>query len=145
MSEKQARDRQAILDLFDRWATANRNKDIDAIMALYHPDICSYDAVGPLQVVGGEDYRAHWEKCLPKDAEMIVEMQNPTIRVSGHLGVAGFLIRCGMRDQDGTEQASWMRSSYHLEKRDGQWRIAHEHFSVPFDIDNGQAQFGLEP
>ena len=50
-----------------------------------------------------------------------------------------------MRDQDGTEQVSWMRSSYHLEKRDGQWRIAHEHFSVPFDIDNGQAQFGLEP
>ncbi len=145
MSEKQAKDRQAILDLFDRWATANRNKNIDAIMALYHSDICSYDAVGPLQVVGGEDYRAHWEKSLPKDADTIVEMQTPTIRFSGILGVARFLIRCGMRNQDGTEQASWMRSSYHLEKRDGQWRIAHEHFSVPFDIDNGQAQFGLEP
>ena len=145
MSEKQAKDRQAIADLFDRWATANRNKNIDAIMELYHPDLCSYDAVGPLQFTGATDYRAHWEKCLPKDADMIVEMQKPTIRVSGHLGVAHFLIRCGMRAQDGSEQASWMRSSYQLEKRDGEWRIAHEHFSVPFDFDNGQAQFGLEP
>lgn len=76
---------------------------------------------------------------------MIVEMQTPTIRVSGHLGVAHFLIRCGMRDPDGTEHSSWMRSSTQLEKRDGQWRIAHEHFSVPFDFENGQAQFGLEP
>ena len=145
MSEKQSKDTQAIADLFEQWANANRNKDIDAIMDLYHPDICSYDAVAPLQFIGATDYCAHWEKCLPKDADMIVEMQSPDIRVSGHLGVARFLIRCGIRKDDGTEQASWMRSSYHLEKRDGHWRIAHEHFSVPFDFDNGEAQFGLEP
>jgi len=145
MSEKQSKDKQEIAALFEQWANANRNTDIDAIMALYHPDICSYDAVAPLQFNGTTDYRAHWEKCLPKNADMIVEMQEPDIRVSGHLGVARFLIRCGIRKDDGTEQASWMRSSYHLEKRDGQWRIAHEHFSVPFDFDNGEAQFGLEP
>lgn len=145
MSETQSKDTQAIAALFEQWANANRNKDIDTIMDLYHPDICSYDAVAPLQFIGASDYRAHWEKCLPKDADMIVEMQSPDIRVSGHLGVARFLIRCGIRKDDGTEQASWMRSSYHLEKRDGQWRIAHEHFSVPFDFDNGEAQFGLEP
>jgi uncharacterized protein (TIGR02246 family) len=145
MSDKQAKDRQAIADLFDRWAIASRNKDIDAIIALYHADICSYDAVGPLQLNGISDYRAHWEKCLPKDAEMTIEMQTPNIRVSGHLGVAHLLIRCGMRDEDGTENSSWMRSSYQLEKRDGQWRIAHEHFSVPFDFENCQPQFGLEP
>lgn len=145
MSEKQTKDRQAIAELFEQWANASRNKDIDAIIALYHPDICSYDAVGPLQFTGLSDYRAHWEKCMPKDREMIIEMQAPNIRVSGHLGVAYFLIRCGIRDQDGSEQASWMRSSYHLEKRDGQWRIAHEHFSVPFDFDTGEARFGLKP
>lgn len=145
MSEKQARDHAEITDLFARWAEANRRKDIDAIIALYSPDICSYDAVAPLQFKGLADYRAHWEKCLPKDADIIVEMQTPAIRVSGDLGVAHFLIRCGIRESDGSEQASWMRSSYHLEKQDGQWRILHEHFSVPFDFDNGKAQFGLTP
>lgn len=145
MTDKQSQDQVAIADIFARWAEANRTKDIDAIIALYSEDICSYDAVGPLQFNGITEYRAHWEKCLPKDAEMVVEMQTPVIRVSGHLGVARFLIRCGMCQEDGTEQASWMRASYHLEKQDGQWRIAHEHFSVPFDFDNGAAQFGLEP
>jgi uncharacterized protein (TIGR02246 family) len=145
MTDKQSQDQAAIADIFARWAEANRTKDIDAIIALYSEDICSYDAVGPLQFNGITEYRAHWEKCLPKDAEMVVEMQTPVIRVSGHLGVARFLIRCGMRQEDGTEQASWMRASYHLEKKAGQWRIAHEHFSVPFDFDNGAAQFGLEP
>ena len=145
MTDKQSQDQAAIADIFARWAEANRTKDIDAIIALYSEDICSYDAVGPLQFNGITEYRVHWEKCLPKDAEMVVEMQTPVIRVSGHLGVARFLIRCGMRQEDGTEQASWMRASYHLEKQAGQWRIAHEHFSVPFDFDNGAAQFGLEP
>ena len=145
MTDKQSQDQAAIADIFARWAEANRTKDIDAIIALYSEDICSYDAVGPLQFNGITEYRAHWEKCLPKDAEMVVEMQTPVIRVSGHLGVARFLIRCGMRQEDGTEQASWMRASYHLEKQGGQWRIAHEHFSVPFDFYNGAAQFGLEP
>ncbi|HBV00754.1 YybH family protein [Thalassospira lucentensis] len=145
MTAKQSQDQAAIADIFARWAEANRTKDIDAIIALYSEDICSYDAVGPLQFNGITEYRAHWEKCLPKNAEMVVEMQTPVIRVSGHLGVARFLIRCGMRQEDGTEQASWMRASYHLEKQGGHWRIAHEHFSVPFDFDNSAAQFGLEP
>lgn len=145
MTEKQARDHAEISDLFARWVDATRSKDIDAIITLYSSDICSYDAVGPLQFNGVSNYRAHWEKCLPKDAEMIIEMQTPMIRVSGHLGIARFLIRCGIRSDDGREQASWMRASFHLEKHDGQWRIMHEHFSVPFDFDNGEAQFGLEP
>ncbi len=145
MTEKQVRDHAAITDLFARWADANRSKDIDAIIALYSPDICAYDAVAPLQFKDISDYRAHWEKCMPKDADMIIEMQTPVIRVSGHLGVAHFLIRCGIRDNDGGEQASWMRASFHLEKHDGQWRIMHKHFSVPFDFDSGEARFGLEP
>ncbi|WP_430473705.1 YybH family protein [Thalassospira lucentensis] len=125
--------------------TAKQAKDIDAIMALYSDDICSYDAVGTLQINGARDYRAHWQRCMPEKDDVIIDMQSPVIRVSGHLGVARFLIRCGLCKDDGTEQASWMRASYHLEKKDGAWRIFHEHFSVPFDFENGAAQFGLHP
>ncbi|WP_341365228.1 SgcJ/EcaC family oxidoreductase [Thalassospira sp. SN3W] len=145
MTDKQSKDKVAIREIFTRWSTAARNKDLDGIMALYSDDICSYDAVGPLQFKGRDDYRAHWERCMAFDDEFIMEPQEPLIRISGHLAVARFLIRCGMRKEDGTEQASWMRSSYHLEKHDGQWRIMHEHFSVPFDFENGSAQFGLQP
>ena len=48
MTDKQSQDQAAIADIFARWAEANRTKDIDAIIALYSEDICSYDAVGPL-------------------------------------------------------------------------------------------------
>ena len=145
MKNPTSKDYQEIKDVFDRWIDAASARDIDAIMALYHDDICSYDAVGPLQFNGYAEYRAHWQRCMLDQREMIFQSQEPVIRASGHLAVAHFLIRCGVREADGSEQASWMRATSHLEKRDGQWRIAHEHFSVPLDLENGEAQFGLQP
>lgn len=146
MSEKQAKDRQAITDLLARWIDYASKKDVDAVMGLYADDICAYDAIGgPLAFVGRQEYRAHWSRCLPGTGEVFFQPETPVISISGHLAVTHFLIRCGLRHEDGSEQASWMRATKHLEKRDGHWRIAHEHFSVPFDFENGQAQFGLEP
>ena len=145
MKHATSKDYQEIKNVFDRWIEAASNRNVDAIMDLYHDDICSYDAVGPLQINGRADYHAHWQSCIPDQGDMIFQSQEPVIRASGHLAVAHFLIRCGIRNPDGSEQASWMRATSHLEKQGGHWRIMHEHFSVPFDCDSGEAQFGLEP
>tara|TARA_Y100001934_G_C12030725_1_gene621253 strand:+ start:271 stop:708 length:438 start_codon:yes stop_codon:yes gene_type:complete len=145
MKQSATKEFQEIKDVLSRWIDAASNRDIDAIMELYHDDICSYDAVGPLQFNGRVEYHAHWKCCMPDHGEMIFQSREPVIRASGQLAVAHFLIRCGIRNEDGSEQASWMRASKHLEKQDGQWRIVHEHFSVPFDIESGEAQFGLAP
>ncbi|MEK9842396.1 nuclear transport factor 2 family protein [Thalassospira sp.] len=145
MTNPQSDDHKAILDLLDRWITFASNKDVDAVMALYSDDICSFDAIGPLQLRGHAQYRAHWHRCMPEKGTVFFRPLEPSIRVSGDLAVVHFLIRCGLRHDDGSEQASWMRATKQLEKQGGHWRIVHEHFSVPFDYEHCAAQFDLAP
>ena len=54
-------------------------------------------------------------------------------------------IRCGGTGPDGKEQTRWIRATVCLRKANGRWRIAHEHFSAPFDPASGKAIFDLEP
>jgi ketosteroid isomerase-like protein len=39
----------------------------------------------------------------------------------------------------------WWRATVCYRKLDGQWMITHEHASVPFDAQSGQASLALEP
>jgi ketosteroid isomerase-like protein len=38
-----------------------------------------------------------------------------------------------------------MRATVCCRNAGGRWRIAHEHFSAPFDMESGKALLGLEP
>jgi ketosteroid isomerase-like protein len=38
-----------------------------------------------------------------------------------------------------------MRATVCLKEIGGRWLIAHEHFSVPFDMQSGKAMFDLTP
>jgi ketosteroid isomerase-like protein len=42
-------------------------------------------------------------------------------------------------------QVSWLRSTLGFRKIDGRWRVAHQHVSVPFDMESGQAKLDLKP
>jgi ketosteroid isomerase-like protein len=53
-------------------------------------------------------------------------------KVSGSLGT-------------GVELGMWNRATFCLRKIDREWRIVHEHDSVPFDPETGEASVGLEP
>jgi ketosteroid isomerase-like protein len=46
---------------------------------------------------------------------------------------------------DGNEVDVWSRSTACLRKIDGQWKIAHEHSSVPIDMVTGKGIMDLEP
>ncbi|MCC2663201.1 MAG: hypothetical protein K0S35_1123, partial [Geminicoccaceae bacterium] len=46
---------------------------------------------------------------------------------------------------DGKEQVGWMRATFCCRKTNGRWRIAHEHFSAPFDPESSKALFDLQP
>lgn len=42
-------------------------------------------------------------------------------------------------ERDGTAIGMWVRATSYLRRHDGAWTIVHEHASVPFDADTGQA------
>jgi uncharacterized protein (TIGR02246 family) len=135
-----------IRGLLDDWAKAARAGDIEGIMTSYAPDILSFDAIGQLQFKGVEAYRKHWETCIAMcSGPMIFEIHDLGIEVGDGVAFGHYLLRCGGTGEDGKEQVGWMRVTVCCRKRGGRWMVAHEHFSVPFDMASGKALLGLEP
>jgi uncharacterized protein (TIGR02246 family) len=136
----------AIRTLLDDWAKAARAGDLEGIMAVYAPDVLSYDAIAQLQFKGAEAYRKHWEMCVEMcSGPTTFEIHDLGIEAEGGVAFAHYLLRCGGTGPDGKEQTGWMRVTVGCRKERGRWRIAHEHFSVPFDMESGKALLGLEP
>jgi ketosteroid isomerase-like protein len=134
-----------IRSLIEDWAAAVRACDLDRIMAAYTPDILSFDAIAQLQFKGADAYRRHWQACLELCAGMIFESHQLVLEAEDHVAFGHYLVRCGGTGPDGQEQVGWMRATVCCRQSGGRWQIAHEHFSVPFDMASGKALLGLQP
>ena len=56
-----------------------------------------------------------------------------------------YLYRVTGTTREGGEVDMWVRATLGLRRIDGEWRITHEHHSVPFDAETGGAALDLEP
>ncbi|EPJ89841.1 hypothetical protein CFII64_01941 [Pseudomonas sp. CFII64] len=137
---------EAIGALIKQWTAAVRDKDLDAIMAYYAPDIVAYDAIIQLQFKGAEAYRKHWQFCLGMcEGAMLFEPRDLQIYADDNLAFAHWLCSCGGTDDKGEQKSSWMRASAGYRRVDGEWKAVHEHFSAPFDMESGKALFEHKP
>lgn len=136
-----------IKSMVAEWSEAVRNKDLDKIMAIYADDIVSFDAVEKLRFTGKDEYGKHWKACfdLCPGGESKFEPGDMTVVADGNIAFAYSLLHCGGEDPDGNYNSSWMRVTQCFRKANGEWKIAHEHYSVPFDMKTGQPLFNLEP
>ena len=142
-----SQDKQDVTALIERWVAAARVSDLDTIMSLYTPDIVAFDAIAALQFKGQDAYRKHWETCMSfmPDGEMIMEVHDLNVQVSGDLAFAHYLSVCGCKDDDGNDQTGWMRATVCCLKTASGWRISHEHYSAPFDPATMKAMNDLTP
>ena len=146
MSTNKTNDEGQIRQLLDDWAKEFRAKDLDGIMSIYAPDIVSFDAIAQLQFKGVDEYRKHWEACLSFcQGPITFEMRDLDITAGDGVAFSHYLTRCGGTDENGQEKASWMRATVCLQKMNGKWKVVHEHYSAPFDMESGKAMFDLQP
>ena len=75
---------------------------------------------------------------------MVFELHELQITAGDDLAFVHGLSRCGGTGPDGKEMSGWMRMTTCFRKHDGEWRIAHEHFSAPFDPKSDKALW-LQP
>lgn len=137
---------QEIHAVLDRWTHAVCSRDLDGVMACYAADVRAFDAIARLQFQGVQSYRKHYEYCLGfMDGEMLFEIHEPAIVVRDDIAFSHFLAYCGCTDENGTEQVGWSRGTVCLQKTDGEWRIVHEHYSMPFDPETMKILDELEP
>ena len=120
--------------LLEAWADAVRRHDIPAILAHHEPDIVMFDLPPPLQCKGIERYERTWDLffCYHKPGTAFV-IQELTVTAGQDVAFAVAIMRCGpdsssnQADKDGF----LFRLTVGLRKVNSEWRIAHEHHSVP--------------
>lgn len=136
------RDLQALMQSYFE---AIGKSDLAAITAHYAEDVVAYDAILKLEFRGREAYAAHWKACLAMCQSMTFEPRDPVLETSGDLGFGHALIRCGGTDAEGNSHTGWVRGTWAARRRDGRWRIVHEHYSLPFDPETMKMLGELEP
>jgi len=115
-------------------------KDIDRIMSYYASDVVVFNVKPPFQTRGARDWRREWEMALAHFPALFgIETRDLVITVSGDLALAHSIWRfTGMPGQ------TWIRDTAVYRRGQGQWRIVHEHYSVPFDPETSRAVFAVE-
>jgi ketosteroid isomerase-like protein len=120
--------------LLEAWADAVRRHDVPAVLAHHEPDMVMFDLPPPLQCKGIRSYEKTWDLFFryhkPGTA---FDFQELAVTVGQDVAFAVAIMHCGPdsssnpADKDGF----LFRLTVGLRKVDNDWRITHEHHSVP--------------
>jgi ketosteroid isomerase-like protein len=134
MSEHSNPEETRIKALLETWADVVRRYDVPAILAHHEPDMVMFDLPPPLQCKGIEAYERTWDLLFryhkPGTA---FDIQELTVTAGQDIAVAVAIMRCGPNSSSnpGDKEGFLFRLTVCLRKVDGDWRITHEHHSVP--------------
>lgn len=135
-----------IRQLVDEAVKAIRARNIDGLMRLYAPDIVSFDLGPPLRYAGSEAKRRAWQEVFAaftgpiayevRDLDVATDRDVAFVHSANH--VNGTLANGHVTDL-------WLRWTACFRRLDGVWLIAHDHVSVPADLEHGRAMLNLTP
>jgi ketosteroid isomerase-like protein len=123
-----------IRTLIEAWAAAVRRHDLPAILAHHAQDIVMFDVPPPLQARGMREYKETWDLFFkyhtPPQAFDIEEL---AITAGEDVAFAVAIMRCGSATGGGppVDGGFLFRLTIGLRKIGGEWRVMHEHHSVP--------------
>ena len=126
----------------DRFMTAFRAKDVNAIMQLCVPDdsLVVFDVTPPLQRKGAQAYRKDWEGVFSRyDGPLEADISDVNVTAGGNVAYV-----CSVHHVTGTMKGGkkveyTVRVTDGFKKINGKWLIAHTHVSVPVDLKTGKA------
>jgi ketosteroid isomerase-like protein len=122
----------SVRERLETLAQAIRDKDIDAVMAHYAPDVIVYDVMPPLVVQGAPDYRKNFERWFASILGPIdYEMNNVRISMSESHAFCHFVSHIKGSRKNGEKADYWVRVTTCFQKVNGQWFVGHEHVSMP--------------
>lgn len=132
--------------LFATWLRASSARDIAGAMAPVDPDIHSYEHNTPLQYHGIDAVRAVCQQGFDLIAGDF-EWDVPDLQVIARddIAVAWGLNRMRFQPPGQPEIENWSRGTRVFQKKDGEWKLIHQHLSFPVDAETGQARLDLEP
>lgn len=143
-----AQDIADIKEIEDRFITAFRAKDVNAIMELCVPDhsLVVFDVTPPLQRTGAQAYRKDWEEAFSRfEGPLQAEISHEDVTAGGDVAyVIGIHHVIGTM-KGGKKVDYAVRVTDGFKKINGKWLIAHTHVSFPVDMRTGKADIESKP
>ena len=148
ITKSETADETEIRLLIDDWVKALRNKDADEILSHYAAYNVMFVMAPPLQYTpanspganGIKEWFATW------DGPIGYEVRDVKIAADDGVAFSHSLNRMSGTKTDGEKVDMWLRETLCFRKFDGQWKIAHQHESVPFYMDGSyKAAVDLKP
>lgn len=139
-------DKVEIGQWMDSFAKAVDAGDVNAIMALYAPDVLVYDLTPPLEYDGADAYRKDWAGFFAT-VQLPLQMEVRDLRITsgGDVAFVTNLERITSTSKTGQVSSTWVRVTSGFRKVDGKWLDVHDHVSVPVDMATGKGQLDLQP
>lgn len=137
---------QELRDLVAERVAAVHAKDPTPLAARQSADVIVFNVLPPLQLRGTVDVEAQtqtWFDSYPGDIGYDVHDLNVT--ADGDVGFCSFLYHVTGTLADESQVDMWVRATLGCRRVDGTWLITHDHESVPFDAQTGQALIDLQP
>jgi ketosteroid isomerase-like protein len=141
-----SKDQAEVLAVIEQLRKMNHDKDAAGFAALFAADAADYNLAPPLSH-RGIDRREKQAWFDSWDGPVEVEARDFEVTVSGDVAFCHGFMHMNATAKAGARLVSfWMRSTLHLKRDAGQWRITHSHTSVPFYMDGSlRAAFDLNP
>jgi uncharacterized protein (TIGR02246 family) len=128
----------------DAYALAVYGKNLEAFTDLYADDVHVFDAWGQWEYRGIDAWRemaSGWFRSLG-DERVEVYVNDVGSWVGDDVAVGHAAVTFTAITPDGEQlRSTTNRLTVGLEKRNGDWKIVHEHTSLPIDMATGKATF----
>jgi PhnB protein len=138
-------DEAQIRAVIEEWADALRNKDATRMLSQYGPKLVHFSLAPPLlstasNAQGLSAWFATWQGPIG------YEIRDLDITVADDVAFSHSLNRMHGTKTDGAKGDLWFRHTFGFQRIEGEWKIAHEHESVPFYMDGSfKAAIDLRP
>jgi ketosteroid isomerase-like protein len=141
-----SKDEADIRDLVESMLKANHDKNAAAFAAPFAPDAAVFNLAPPL-VHHGIDLKEKQAWYDSWSTPVDLESRDFKVTVSGDVAFChGYLRMTGTKKGAEGSVSFWMRETLCFERIGGEWKIVHEHTSVPFYMDGTlQPAFDLQP
>lgn len=141
----QESDEHQIGEIIESQLAALSAKEVEGSIAGYVEGNVMYTMAPPLKSQNADPVKSVQEWFDSWDGPLKFEYKDMQIKVSGDLAFSTSLRRM-VGDQNGRHLDIWSRKTLVFERIDGEWKIVHDHESVPFYMDgSNKAAIDLKP
>lgn len=130
--QQPTKDEVELRELIARWSKAVRDQDRAGIRADHDPGILMFDVPPPFLTRGLDGYMETWDlffASVPKPVAF--DFADIEITAGQDVAFATATGRCVSADRNGEKENLQFRLTMGFRKREGRWRIVHEHHSLP--------------